>query len=500
MAPPARRWLPTLDTVRLVLAPALVFIVTGLDRGYQTELWQHLARGRVIAREQAIVSIDRFTFTVRGRALHDNNWLSQLLYHGLHTVGGLELVQVVNSLTLAAAVGLLVQLCRQASRSTGVAGAVGVCVFLGLWQTLLIRPQSFSMLLFVAMYALLLHVDTKPRLLWIVPPLMALWANVHGGFGIGLLLIGTFVASATASRLFNRANERRPIWRWLACLASSAVATLLNPYGWRVYQYAGNLSALGVARGIEEWMPPSFDTLVGASFIVSLVGVGILLLRSRRHVTLQDACILACFALPACMAVRMSVWWFIAAAPIAARLAGAAMQSLPEVDLAHRHWRAAAGAVAAIMAVCVGSLPWLDRYSPLIGITRSAHRTESDLDRLAVALPAGTPVFTRMEWANYVSWRLEGRSPVFVEGHVELYPAETWEQYVTVNDARPGWRQVLDTYEVRFLLLDQTYHRALLSEVRRCNEWSPQAASGPAILFERRASPEHAAGDFSPTQ
>src|SRR5439155_6397621 len=144
MPPWVRARLPTIDIVRLALAPALVLIVTGLDRGYQTELWQHLARGRLIAREGTIVSADRFTFTVPGRALRDNNWLSQLLYHGLYSLGGLELVQFVNSLTLAAAVALLVRLCRKDSGSTRVAGAVGAVAFLGLWQTLLIRPQSFS--------------------------------------------------------------------------------------------------------------------------------------------------------------------------------------------------------------------------------------------------------------------------------------------------------------------------------------------------------------------
>src|SRR5215218_4076960 len=91
-APPGPRapladLLPTLSTGRPLLAPALVFVVACLDRGYQTELYQHLARGRLIAREASIVSADRFTFTVPGRPLRDNNWLSQLLYHALHSLG-----------------------------------------------------------------------------------------------------------------------------------------------------------------------------------------------------------------------------------------------------------------------------------------------------------------------------------------------------------------------------------------------------------------------------
>jgi hypothetical protein len=481
--------LPALETVWLVLAPALVFVVTGMDRGYQTELWQHLARGRLIAREGHVVSVDRFTFTVPGRDLYDNNWLSQLLYYGLHSLGGLELVQLANSLALAAAVGLLVHLCRRAAAgSARIAAAVGVCAFLGLWQTLLIRPQSFSMLLFVVLYALLLAAHRRPSLLWLVPPLMALWANVHGGFAVGLLLILAFAGPEVLRRLTAKAAGPQPLWPWLACPVAAALATLLNPYGWGVYLYAGNLSALGVARGIEEWLPPSLGTLIGLVFLASLGCVAGVALRSRERLTLRDVCILIGFALPACMSVRMTVWWFLAAAPVAARLlAGLKAATAPEDR--PRASPAAGVALAGIMLVCLGSLPWLEGVNPLFGAIRSPHRTESALGGLVEALPAGRPrIFARMEWANFLAWRLEGQGSVFVEGHVELYPQEVWDQYVTVNDGRPGWQDVLDRHDVRFLLLDQTYQSALLSEVRHSNTWSPVAQAADAVLFERRGA------------
>jgi hypothetical protein len=500
---PARlRPLFTLDTVRLLLAPAMAFIATGLDRGYQTELWQHLARGRLIAREGAVVSVDRFTFTVPGRAVRDNNWLSQLLYYALHWLGGLGLVQLANSLTLAVTLALLVRLCRRASGSTRVAAVVGVGAFVGLWQTLLIRPQSFSMLLFVTLYGLLQRARMKSALLWLVPPLMALWANVHGGFAVGLALIAAFTAPAAWQRLIGSGPDSQRIWPLAACLLAAALATLLNPYGWDVYRYAGNLSALGVARGIEEWLPPSPSTLVGCAFAASVISVAVLVFQSRHRLTVEEVCILGCFLVPACLSVRMTVWWFLAAAPVAARLYGApglsaAESSPPDIGAAARPSPLAGAALASMLTVCLGSLPWLERYNPLLGTARPARRVEADLLELANALPGSDApdtlrqplrVFTRMEWANYLTWQLDGRTPVFVEGHVELYPAEVWDQYVTVNDARRGWRDVLDRYGVRFLLLDQTYHAALLLEVRRSDEWVRRSGAGPAVLFERRAS------------
>jgi hypothetical protein len=491
--PPSR--LPSLDTVRLLIAPALVFIVAGLDRGYQTELWQHLARGRMIAETRTLVRADPFTFTVPGRPLRDNNWLSQLLYHGLFTAGDLAPIQLVNSLSLAAAVALLVRLCHRESSSPRVAGAVGVVAFLGLWQTLLIRPQSFSMLLFVALYALLHAAGRRPKLLALAPPLMALWANVHGGFAVGLMLIGVFTAPLVWRRLRHPEPPPSPS-PWLACFGGCCVATLLNPYGWSVYRYAGELSSVGVARGIEEWLPPSPGTLVGATFMLSLGAVALLGLRARRVVTLRDLLLVFCFAAPACISVRMTVWWFLAAGPVAARLFTARRvadrrTSLPADNAAAPSRRAFIG-VAAIAAACLGSLPWFDRYSPMMA-ARDSHRTEADLADLAPALN-DSRVFSRMEWSNYLAWQSRGRAKVFVEGHVELYPPDVWDRFTTVNDARPGWREVLDDYRVRFLVLDQTYHAALLSEVRRTGEWLEVARRGDAVLFGRRLAPTPGTG------
>src|SRR5436309_14600299 len=96
-----RHFLPSDRWVRLLLAPALVFIACGIDRNYQTDLWHHLARGRIIAEEGRLLDEDRFTFTVAGERFQDVNWLSQLLLYRVWQLGGLELLQTVNALLLA---------------------------------------------------------------------------------------------------------------------------------------------------------------------------------------------------------------------------------------------------------------------------------------------------------------------------------------------------------------------------------------------------------------
>ena len=102
--------LPTDSWVRALLAPASVFIACGIDRNYQTDLWHHLARGRLIVAERSLVDADRFTFTVPDRPFIDDNWGWQVVFYGLYRLGGLPLVQAANCLVLVVMMAVLVGL------------------------------------------------------------------------------------------------------------------------------------------------------------------------------------------------------------------------------------------------------------------------------------------------------------------------------------------------------------------------------------------------------
>src|SRR5437016_1951995 len=142
--------LPTAAWARALFAPVLMFVATSVDRNYQTDFWHHLARGRAIAASGAMVDHDLFTYTVAPeQSFQDANWLAQLSYHYLYGAGGLALVQLANSLLLTAMTAVLVALCWRASRSLALSAGLAAFAFVGLWQLLLIRPQTYSMLLFV---------------------------------------------------------------------------------------------------------------------------------------------------------------------------------------------------------------------------------------------------------------------------------------------------------------------------------------------------------------
>ena len=515
---PSKFPLPTIDHVRLLIAPVLVFIVAGLDRGYQTDFWQHLARGQMIATQGAVVSTDAFTFTVPGKPVYDNNWVTQVCYHRLFSWGGIELVQFVNASILAAAMLVFVRLCRRLSGSTGWAAAAGVAAFFGLWQTILIRPQSVSVLLFVLLYASLARARGNAgwRHLLAAPAIMLLWANVHGGFAVGLLLILAFTLAAAAAQVgWTRTLDQHPfgtadlpdartnpvgVIPMLGCLVASAAATLLNPYGWGVYAYAGRLSRIGIERGIEEWLAPTLSQPVGICFAASLVLLAVLLVASRRRPVALHVAVVALFLPPALLAVRMVPWWFLATLPVmaqvAARWSRADASAAARRPTPSRPSLGAAAVLAALLLAAVASVPWLEQRSPMFGPHRSTGRAEAPLDQVSLALAGqaaeqGRPlrVFTRLEWANYFTATAWPACRIFMEGHVELYDDDLWREYVAISSGDAGSPELLDAHRVDVLVLDPPYHARLTSRIRDDARWEqiPRTAAGVVVFARRNA-------------
>jgi len=488
--------LPTAAWTRALFAPVLMFIATSVDRNYQTDFWHHLARGRAIAQTGAMVDHDLFTYTVPPeQPFQDSNWLAQLSYHRLYSAGGLPLVQLANSLLLTAMMAVLVWLCWRSSRSLTLAAALAAFTFLGLWQLLLIRPQTYSLLLFVVLYGVLEVSSRRPALLALAPVILAFWTNLHGGFPIGLMLIGCYVAAAgwEAARTRGRScwRDRRLLAITLA-LTASALATLVNPYGWRVYQYVMHTSGIAAARHIDEWVPPGLDLLVSKVWIVSILGLIVLLALPGRRPRPSEICLILCFLPLACGSVRMVAWWLLACAPILAAQLAAALPSRALEETDSRQATRGTGLTFALFAIaCVFSLPWLERYNPVLTALGRTHRPEADLQAVAERLREGRPagrIFTRFEWGEYLAWSLAPDYKIFMDGRIEIYPDRVWEEYTALTRGRADWQDILDGYRVDCLLLDTAggYHADLLPQVERSPAWERAFTSGRVAVFLRR--------------
>lgn len=478
---------------RALLAPILVFIATSVDRSYQTDFWHHLARGDAMAEQGRLVNEDLFTYTVAGQPFQDNNWLTQLFYHAVFQLGGLPLVQTVNSLTLALTFGLLVWLCRQKSGSLPLAGAIGVFAFFGTWQLLIIRPQTFSLLLFVLLYAALEFSDRRRWLLLVPPVILALWANLHGGFPIGLVLVGSYLLVAVVEGVrmggWNVVRDHT-VWALAACLLVSTAATCVNPYGWKIWLYVRQTSALASARRIDEWVPPGLDLFISKVWVTSVLAMLVLFALPKRRPTVREIGLVVCFLPLACGSIRMVAWWMLIAAPIAAALLAGNLPRSWLVSEDEQPSPVSLAVLAGLLLVAVFCAPVMERYNPVLPLVRSTHRTEYDLAKATSHLTRdgrARRVFTRFEWGEYFGWALAGRAKIFMDARIEIYPDDVWQQYAAVTRGRADWQKILDDYQVDVLVLDRGYHAELLPQLDRVGTWTQTLEAGPVLVFERSA-------------
>jgi hypothetical protein len=374
-----------------------------------------------------------------------------------------------------------------------LSGAVGVFTFFGLWQLLIIRPQTFSLLLFVALLAVLELAERRRKWLFVPPLILALWVNVHGGFPVGLAVVGCYFVAAFVEGAWQAGGgvvHDRGVWALGVCLTACVAATMLNPYGWRIYQYVGLTSSVAASRHIDEWLPPGLDMLVGKMLVASILVLLVLFALPGRRPRVREVCLLACFLPFAIGSARMSAWWMLVAAAVTARLLAAHLpEKLVRAENEERPSLTSGLVFAALVLAMVLSVPGLERFNPLAGTVRTSHRVESDLEAVCrqLAESEGGRVFSRFEWSEYLGWALAPQYTVFMDGRIEIFPDEVWREYSALTRGRADWQELLDRYDVDYLLLDTAgYHAELLPQVEHSSLWEPVFQAGDAVLFARR--------------
>lgn len=214
------------------------------------DLWGHVRFGQDTIRE-GLSRVDRYSFTA-DQPWINHEWLSEVAMSWAHAVGGsaglvgLKILLVVTALAAAS-------LALRSSRIRGIpydlvlfTGAIGIFP-----QTNHVRPQLFSLGLFAVVLLVLREVDRGRRAaLWALPLIFAPWANLHGGWVVGVGVIAMWMA-LTVGRGAVSASDR--IRNGAATLLAVA-ATLATPYGAQLWTFLWN--TVGLSRAdITDWQP-----------------------------------------------------------------------------------------------------------------------------------------------------------------------------------------------------------------------------------------------------
>jgi hypothetical protein len=475
---------------RLVIALAFLSIfIMAVRPMVDPDTWWHLRTGQWILEHQSLPEIDQFSLTRGGQPWYYPGWLSETLMVWVYSRGGLTALNLLFTGVILLAFGLVY---RSLEGDPFVIAAVLVLAAGAseiYWSA---RPQLFSFL-FSAGYYLILRkfIEGKKNALWILPLVMALWVNVHPGFAIGFILI-LIAFVAQGFQFFARPSARAESGaqlKWLggillACLAAAAV----NPHGPAVLAYPFQTVSIRFLQNfIQEWQPPDFHLLQAQWFLVLFFLTWAVIAFSPKAMESADFFFLTGIGYMGFLAWRNTNLLSIVAPAIILRYGQPLVEKLlPEWNPDH--------AVSRVQsAVHIGAVGLLTAATLLYGVSAtspdsmlSAVRRQAPVpavDYLA-ANPMPGRMFNSYNFGSYLLWALP-EVPVFVDGRTDLYTDDILDQYLTVTQAREGWRAVLDQWQITIVFMEPS---APILHLLKADGWTVYFEDSQAVILLHPAS------------
>jgi len=491
---PAARWADRAWTV-LVGSSALYFLA---DNEADNDLWMHLFSGRLILASGAVPRADEFSYTAAGQPWMDHEWLTQLVFAALFDLLGAPALWLGKLAVALLTVGLVWGPVARRSPSAWVRGPVMVLALATLARGYAIRPQIVTYLAVAALLAGLDHLvrRTEPLARWPILALtgagFALWANAHGGFIMGLGILGLFVAIPPGG-----APAATPLTMRLSMLATATAAAALNPYGPQLFGYI--VHELQAPHPLTEWQPVEIGDPAQIPFLVLLAAV-IATLPFARLVRRQRwwAALLAIVAVMACRNQRhIPLFALCAAAPLADQLdrALAWLGQRTSFRFSDAAQMAAAIGILGVALVQIGLLA--DR------IWQSA----GGVVYLAADYPVGALRFVRahdlrgnlalpLDWGGYALFYAAPATKVSIDGRfATVYPAHVVEDNFAFfrGDNDPNAARLLDAYDTTLVLVP----RGVPTPIDQRPEWQLLYTDAVAALFGK-SGPRASANSDAP--
>ena len=444
------------------------------------DLGWHLAAGDLIRAQGKVPFQDPWSFTAQGRQWFNLSWLWDVLASGLFQYagfGGLVLFTVAGGAVIT---GYLASLCLKNGASP-LAVCISVLTASLLYPAfaafpnvyLAASPNLATMLFCVLFYGECL---TPTKRVLLLPAIMLLWANLHGGFLIGLFIVGIFGGLALVKR--DRGNFKLYGFAAAGCF----IATFINPLGWHIYQ--GTAATMGsfVQAEITEWWPYHRNITIPGSIpgMLYILIFVVLELRYRGFCPLGARLLSWLFLFLGFYQFRYMAFFFLfSSVPLALHLDR--LLAKRSDDLALSKALLAAGLAVA----CLLPLAYM-HVKPDFGLPQML--SERDVRYLRTHVPHAR-LLNHWNYGGIFIFYTRGAVPLFVDGRASTaYPDAVLRDYFKLG--RPevheaDWDMVLAKYRIDTVLWVRT-HEALRRFLVGKRGWKEAYTGSYVSIYTRR--------------
>jgi hypothetical protein len=450
------------------LFPALLFFgifVFSLQPITDPDFWWHLKTGQMIWETGQIPHSDLYSFSAEGNPWIAHEWLSELIFFMLYSIGGQVLLICVFAALLTVLFFLCYLRCPAESKPflAGFSLILGAAMSVSTWG---VRPQVFSFLLASLFFFLLDKHKQSGKVSHIIPlPFLSLlWVNLHGAYILGLVLIAVYagadVIDAVIQAIKNKTKFKisKSVMQLSGVFLACVLASLVNPNGIKMLIYPfQTITDPSISQYILEWISPDFHVLAAlpllAMFLI-LMGIS---MKSKEQISTVNLLLCLGFGYAVLHAVKQVTYFALVSIPVLSQLLVSVIPQRIKIPKSNRVIRSG----ALVIALCCGSILFagISQLPEKQRKAESMYFPEAAVDWIAENKPEGN-VFNAYNWGGYLIWRLYPEYRVYIDGRCDMYEADFLKKYGDIRQIRSGWQTTLEEEHINWVFIEKESYMA----------------------------------------
>lgn len=453
----------------------------GLLRLYDNSFLWHLKTGEYIL-DHGVPHSDPYSFSAPGVKWIAQSWLAELVYGVLHRTVGDFSIRLLGAVLTASVLAITYRVAYRNSRDAQRAAGLTVLVLLCLYFSWSNRPLLFGFFFFAGLVYLVEVPGSwvARHAVWVLPPLLWLWANTHGSFILGYAYLGL--------HLLGTWWDGTPPWkdRSRSLLIGAGVALpliALNPYGLDLLLFPFDLVG---GRGeilsrVVEWRSPDFRSTIGIAFAVTVITLIVIAARGPHRLRRRDLVVVLPFIGLGLWAQRNVPIAAIVIVAVAARAVRRDEEKVRDLKLLPIFGAVMVAFVLALTAVSAGQKNFVFTAYPVSTLTWA--------DQHGILTP-NTRLLTDDAWAGYVIYRYWPQQKVFADDRFDMYPVPLMKDFLSFADGGTGWQKKLDAWGIDVVIWPKD--SALSALLAESPAWRQVHRDGKAVVYVRKGSAQDA--------
>lgn len=457
------------------LGGILLFIL-GIKPANDPDLGWHLRNGMDILARGWVAYTDPYSWTMGNYPWIAHEWLQDIFMYLVNLVSGASGLSIIYAVLVAGAF-LLASRCLMK-----VSWPVSIIVALlgGLACSSIMGPraQVFMVLnLASLLFVLFRWKDGVKKAIYWLPLLFLFWVNTHGSFIIGLAVMGIFGIAEIVKHFIKRIQ---PDWVWFNDALSvpqiillikvgliSLLVTLINPYGYRIYEEIYNTMTNHYALSvIGEWQALNTANPAISNFLLFAVFLGIVVLFNWQKMDFTKVFLAVVFLVLSTTAIRHMSIFALVALPLV-------LESVYSV-MGNR-----LNSVVRSPLTILGFLVLIS----FVGMTKMQYAIRLDMDKMAMAENGSYPLkaidylksigiagkakmFNGYNWGGYLVWNYP-EDKVFIDGRMAIWKnnqMEIMKDHDKISSGSSEMKTLLESYDIGYILINRLSPMSALLE------------------------------------